>query len=95
MRKSKECRMLGLIWKGTKINGKEGKHRIENIEENPLNVAHWTDEHWATLMQSREKMKLTIPRMKRDISINHTDISVIVFVLLFVCFLAVLLLMGS
>ena len=46
-------------------------------------------------MQSREKMKLTIPRMKSDISINHTDILVIVFVLVFVCVLAVLLLMGS
>ena len=40
MRKSKGCRMLGLILKGTKINGKEGEHKVENIEENPLNVAH-------------------------------------------------------
>ena len=29
-------------------------------------------------------MKLTIPRMKRDITTNHTDFLVIVFVLLFV-----------
>ena len=33
MRKCKECSMLGLILKGTKINGKEGKHKRENIEE--------------------------------------------------------------
>ena len=35
-------------------------------------------------------MKLTIPRMKRDITMNHTYFLVIVFVLLFVSFLAVL-----
>ena len=40
MRKSKGCRMLGLILKGIKINGKEGKHKLENIEESSLNMAH-------------------------------------------------------
>ena len=40
MRKPKEYRLLGLIKKGTKMDGKQGKHKIESIEETPLNVAH-------------------------------------------------------
>ena len=46
-----------------------------------------TDEHWATPMQSREKMQLTTPRMNRGVSIDHTGVLVVVFVLLFVCWL--------
>ena len=41
MRKPKEYRMLGLIKKGTKMDGKQGRHKIESIEETPLNMAHW------------------------------------------------------
>ena len=33
--------MLGLIKKGIIMNGKEGKHKMENIGKNPLNMAHW------------------------------------------------------
>ena len=40
MRKPKEYRMLVLIKKGTKMDGKQGRHKIESIEETPLNVAH-------------------------------------------------------
>ena len=40
MRKPKEQRMLELIKKGTIMNRKEGKHKMENIGKNPLNMAH-------------------------------------------------------